>query len=72
MGQEKFDVTRLLLMTLAPARTVWSRLSDDEPRRSSIEQSLSVAVICRQPSTHSPGCQGPGLLFSASRFYSYV
>lgn len=57
-GQEKFDVTRLLLITFAPARTVWSRPSDDEPRRSFIEQSQSVAVTCRQPSTHSPGCQG--------------
>jgi hypothetical protein len=37
MGQEKIDVTRLLLMTLAPASTVWSRPSDEEPRRSSIE-----------------------------------
>jgi hypothetical protein len=38
MGQEKFDVTRLLLMTLEPARNVWSRPSDDEPRPYSIEQ----------------------------------
>ena len=71
MGQEKFDVTRLLLMTLSPARTLWSRSSDDEPRPS-IEQSHPVAVTCRQPSTHSPSCQGPGLLFTASKFYSYV
>jgi len=37
MGQEKFGVTRVLLMILAPARNVWSRPSDDEPRYSSIE-----------------------------------
>lgn len=70
MGQAKFDVTRLFLLTLMPARTVWSRPSDDEPLRSPTEQ--SVAVTCRQPSTHSPVCQGPGLLFSANKFYSNV